>query len=191
MQVRSKVARRARSSRCATGDARRCHRTGAGREGRPAHRRPSRRGLRRARAGIKVDGVHVGQSDIPVESAASFWAPMPSWDFRPVRGDARVREDRRHEPSTTWASVLCMKRRPRETADAQPTAPSSRKSFEDLRALASQAPCPSWSAAASRRQTCRSSRPPASKASLSVSAVCSADDPHAAAKELVDTWQQA
>jgi len=24
-----------------------------------------------------------------------------------------------------------------------------------------------------------------------VSAVCSADDPHAAAKELVDTWQQA
>ena len=35
--------------------------------------------------GIAVDGVHVGQSDIPGRGLPqSFWAPMPLWAFRPV-----------------------------------------------------------------------------------------------------------
>ena len=45
--------------------------------------------------GIAVDGVHVGQSDIPVEVCRKLLGPDA---FGPLRGDARVRQDRRHEP---------------------------------------------------------------------------------------------
>ena len=34
--------------------------------------------------GIAVDGVHVARAIFPSRSAASFWAPMPSWVFRPA-----------------------------------------------------------------------------------------------------------
>ena len=47
--------------------------------------------------GIAVDGVHVGQSDRGLSQVAG--PRRHRGPFRPLRGDARVRQDRRHEPS--------------------------------------------------------------------------------------------
>ena len=94
--------------------------------------------------GIAVDGVHVGQSDIPVEVCRKLLGP-----------DAIV-----------GLSARSTRPRPSATADARPTALSSPRALRTWPHSTRQAPCPSWWAAASRRPTCHSSRPPASMASL-------------------------
>ena len=117
--------------------------------------------------GIAVDGVHVGQSDIPVEVCRKLLGP-----------DAIVGLSARCEEMLEYVKTADMSLvdylgigplhgpRPSATADARPTALSSPRALRTWPHFTRQAPCPSWWAAASRRPTCRSLRPPASTASL-------------------------
>ena len=68
--------------------------------------------------------------------------------------------------ATLRAAARSTKPRPNAIADARPTAPSSPKALRTWPHSTRQAPCPSWWAAASKRPICRSSRLPASTASL-------------------------
>ena len=116
--------------------------------------------------GIAVDGVHVGQSDIPVEVCRKLLGP-----------DAIVGLSARCEEMLEYVKTADMSRsttghrpapRDRDQARLWRAADGSiiTKSFEDRLPSMRQAPCPSWLAAASRRPICRSSRPPASTAFL-------------------------
>ena len=141
--------------------------------------------------GIAVDGVHVGQSDIPVEGLPQTFGPRcHCGPFGPLRGDARVRQDRRHELVDYLASARSTRPRPSATADARPTALSSPRALRTWPHSTRQAPCHRGGGGVKTADL------PQLKATgvdgfFVVSAVCSADDPYAAAKELVDTWQQA
>ncbi len=81
--------------------------------------------------------------------------------------------------------------RPNATADARPTALSSPRSFEDLAALHAASPVPIVVGGGVKTADLPQLKETGVDGFFVVSAVCSADDPHAAAKELVDTWQQA
>ena len=117
--------------------------------------------------GIAVDGVHVGQSDIPVEVCRKLLGPDAI-----VGLSARCEEMLEYVKTADMslvdylASARSTRPRPSATADARPTALSSPRALRTWPHSTRQAPCPSWWAAASRRPTCHSSRPPASMASL-------------------------
>ncbi len=116
--------------------------------------------------GIAVDGVHVGQSDIPVEVCRKLLGPdaivglsarcemleyvktadMSLVDYLGI-GPLHETETKRDCGRAADGSII---------TKALRTWPHSTR----------QAPCPSWWAAASRRPTCRSLRQPASTASL-------------------------
>jgi len=115
--------------------------------------------------GIAVDGVHVGQSDIPVEVCRKLLGPDAI-----VGLSARCEEMLEYVKTADMSLVdylgISTRPRPSATADARPTALSSPRALRTWPRSMRQAPCPSWWAAASRRPTFRSSRPPASTASL-------------------------
>ena len=97
-------------------------------------------------AGVKVDGVHVGQSDVPVEACRKLLGPDAV-----VGLSARVDEMLEYVKTADMSLVdylgvgLCTKR-PQATADSQPTVLSSRKASMTCANSPSQAPFPSWSA---------------------------------------------
>ena len=115
--------------------------------------------------GIAVDGVHVGQSDIPVEVCRKLLGPDAI-----VGLSARCEEMLEYVKTADMSLVdyLAWARftrpRPSATADARQMAPSSPRALRTWPHSTRQAPCPSWWAAASRKPTCRSSRQPASTA---------------------------
>ncbi len=117
--------------------------------------------------GIAVDGVHVGQSDIPVEVCRKLLGPDAI-----VGLSARCEEMLEYVKTADMslvdylASARSTRPRPSATADARPTAPSSPRALRTWLPSTRQAPCPSWWAEASRKPICRSLRPPASTASL-------------------------
>ena len=65
------------------------------------------------------------------------------------------------------------------------------KSFEDLAALHVASPVPIVVGGGVKKADLPQLKATGVDGFFVVSAVCSADDPYAAAKELVDTWQQA
>ena len=117
--------------------------------------------------GIAVDGVHVGQSDIPVEVCRKLLGPDAI-----VGLSARCEEMLEYVKTADMSLVDYLgigpltRPRPSATADARPTALSSPRALRTWPHSTRQAPCPSWWAAALRQPTCRSLRPPASTASL-------------------------
>ena len=120
--------------------------------------------------GIAVDGVHVGQSDIPVEVCRKLLGP-----------DAIVGLSARCE------EMLETKRDCGRAADGSIIT----KSFEDLAALHAASPVPIVVGGGVKTADLPQLKATGVDGFFVVSAVCSADDPYAAAKELVDTWQQA
>ena len=99
--------------------------------------------------GIAVDGVHVGQSDIPVEVCRKLLGPNA------IVGLSARCEEMLEYVKTADMSVPIVGGGGVKTADLPQLKATGVDGF------------------------------------FVVSAVCSADDPYAAAKELVDTWQQA
>ncbi len=81
--------------------------------------------------------------------------------------------------------------RPSATADARPTALSSPRALTNLAALHAASPVPIVVGGGVKTADLPQLKATGVDGFFVVSAVCSADDPYAAAKELVDTWQQA
>ena len=138
--------------------------------------------------GIAVDGVHVGQSDIPVEVCRKLLGPdaiVGRWGRGAGVGveaatPPRPREDiPLHETET--------KRDCGRAADGSIIT----KSFEDLAALHAASPVPIVVGGGVKTADLPQLKATGVDGFFVVSAVCSADDPYAAAKELVDTRQQA
>ena len=142
--------------------------------------------------GIAVDGVHVGQSDIPVEVCRKLLGPDAI-----VGLSARCEEMLKYVKTADMSLVDYLGIGPlHETEtkrDCGRAADGSiiTKSFEDLAALHAASPVPIVVGGGVKTADLPQLKATGVDGFFVVSAVCSADDPHAAAKELVDTWQQA
>ena len=174
IQVRSKVAS-AREIIALTGDAARAI-AQAGKTGQVALLIDDRLDcvLAAREQGIAVDGVHVGQSDIPVcEEMLEYvkTADMSLVDYLGI-GPLHETETKRDCGRAADGSIIT-------------------KSFEDLAALHAASPVPIVVGGGVKTADLPQLKATGVDGFFVVSAVCSADDPHAAAKELVDTWQQA
>ena len=142
--------------------------------------------------GIAVDGVHVGQSDIPVEVCRKLLGPDAI-----VGLSARCEEMLEYVKTADMSLVDYLGIGPlHETEtkrDCGRAADGSiiTKSFEDLAALHAASPVPIVVGGGVKTADLPQLKATGVDGFFVVSAVCSADDPCAAAKELVDTWQQA
>lgn len=142
--------------------------------------------------GIAVDGVHVGQSDIPVEVCRKLLGPDAI-----VGLSARCDEMLEYVKTADMSLVDYLGVGPlHETEtkrDCGRAADGSiiTKSFEDLAALHAASPVPIVVGGGVKTVDLPQLKATGVDGFFVVSAVCSVDDPHAAAKELVDTWQQA
>ena len=142
--------------------------------------------------GIAVDGVHVGQSDIPVEVCRKLLGPNAI-----VGLSARCEEMLEYVKTADMSLVDYLGIGPlHETEtkrDCGRAADGSiiTKSFEDLAALHAASPVPIVVGGGVKTADLPQLKATGVDGFFVVSAVCSADDPYAAAKELVDTWQQA
>ena len=142
--------------------------------------------------GIAVDGVHVGQSDIPVEVCRKLLGPDAI-----VGLSARCEEMLEYVKTADMSLVDYLGIGPlHETEtkrDCGRAADGSiiTKSFEDLAALHAASPVPIVVGGGVKTADLPQLKATGVDGFFVVSAVCSADDPYAAAKELVDTWQQA
>ena len=97
--------------------------------------------------GIKVDGVHVGQTDIPVEACRALLGPDAVVGLS-ARADEMLEYVKTADMSLSiiWVSARCMRRRRKPTAVWRRMAPLSRKASRTWRRFIRQAPFPSWSA---------------------------------------------
>ena len=142
--------------------------------------------------GVAVDGVHVGQSDIPVEVCRKLLGPDAI-----VGLSARCEEMLEYVKTADMSLVDYLGVGPlHETEtkrDCGRAADGSiiTKSFEDLAALHAASPVPIVVGGGVKTADLPQLKTTGVDGFFVVSAVCSADDPYAAAKELVDTWQQA
>lgn len=109
--------------------------------------------------GIAVDGVHVGQSDIPVEVCRKLLGPDAI-----VGLSARCEEMLEYVKTADMSLVDYLGIGPLHETETKrdcgraADGPSSPRALRTWPHSTRQAPCPSWWAAASRRPTCRSSR---------------------------------
>ena len=123
--------------------------------------------------GIKCDGVHVGQSDIPVDVCRKLLGP-----------DAIVGLSARCEEMLEYVKTK---------KDAGLTSDGSiiTQDFDDLRALHEVSPRPIVVGGGVKAADLPALKATGVEGFFVVSAVCSAPDPHAAAAELVETWRRA
>ena len=141
---------------------------------------------------LDADGVHVGQSDIPVEVCRKLLGPDAI-----VGLSARCEEMLEYVKTADMSLVDYLGIGPlHETEtkrDCGRAADGSiiTKSFEDLAALHAASPVPIVVGGGVKTADLPQLKATGVDGFFVVSAVCSADDPYAAAKELVDTWQQA
>ena len=149
-------------------------------------------GIIQVEQGIAVDGVHVGQSDIPVEVCRKLLGPDAI-----VGLSARCEEMLEYVKTADMSLVDYLGIGPlheTETKRACGRAADGSiitKSFEDLAALHAASPVPIVVGGGVKTADLPQLKATGVDGFFVVSAVCSADDPYAAAKELVDTWQQA
>lgn len=141
-------------------------------------------------AGIKVDGVHVGQSDIPVEVCRKYLG-----EDAIVGLSARAHEMREYIATADMSLVDYLGVGPLHETATKPDCGRDvdghiiTRDFEELSDLAHIAPRPivvgGGVKAADLPQLARTGV----AGFFVVSAVCGAQDPRAAAEELVSTWQ--
>ncbi len=149
-------------------------------------------GIAAREAGVKVDGIHVGQTDIPVEVCRKLLGPDAI-----VGLSARCEEMLEYVKTADMSLVDYLGIGPlHETEtkrDCGRAADGSiiTKSFEDLAALHAASPVPIVVGGGVKTADLPQLKATGVDGFFVVSAVCSANDPYAAAKELVDTWQQA
>ena len=142
--------------------------------------------------GIKVDGVHVGQSDIPVEHCRALLGPDAI-----VGLSARTEEMLEYVKTADMSLVDYLGVGPlHETAtksDCGRAADGSiiTKSLDDLRQLHAVSPVPIVVGGGVKAPDIPDLANTGVEGFFVVSAVAAAEDPQAAAKELVDAWNQA
>lgn len=142
--------------------------------------------------GAKVDGVHVGQSDIPVEACRALLG-----DDAIVGLSARTCEMLDYVRTADMSMVDYLGVGPlHETAtkpdcgmDAQGRVIT--KDFDDLAQLAQASPVPIVVGGGVKCADVPAVRATGVDGFFVVSAVCAASDPYAAAKELVCAWDEA
>lgn len=142
--------------------------------------------------GAKVDGVHVGQSDIPVEACRAMLGPDAI-----VGLSARTLEMLEYVRTADMSLVDYLGVGPLHETATKPDCGLDdagnviTKDLEDLRELAQASPVPIVVGGGVKLADIASLRATGVDGFFVVSAVCAAQDPYAAARELVDAWNVA
>lgn len=143
-------------------------------------------------AGIKVDGVHVGQSDVPVEACRALLGPDAV-----VGLSARTDEMLGYVRTADLAGVDYLGVGPLHETDTKPDCGMDTqgnvitKSLSDVAELAQVSPLPIVVGGGVKVADIPALARTGVGGFFVVSAVCGADDPHAAATELVSAWKAA
>lgn len=141
-------------------------------------------------AGIKVDGVHVGQSDIPVEVCRKYLG-----EDSIVGLSAAAHEMRRYIETADTSQVDYLGVGPLHETATKPDCGLDddghiiTRSLEELAELRRVSPKPIVVGGGVKAADIPALAKTGVDGFFVVSAVAGADDPHAAAKELVDLWR--
>lgn len=141
-------------------------------------------------AGIKVDGVHVGQSDVPVEVCRKYLG-----EDAIVGLSARAHEMREYIETADMSLVDYLGVGPLHETATKPDCGMDidghviTRSLEELADLHAVSPKPIVVGGGVKAADIPALARTSVEGFFVVSAVCSAEDPHAAAKELVDAWR--
>ena len=141
-------------------------------------------------AGIKVDGIHVGQSDIPVEVCRRYLG-----DDAIVGLSARAHEMRAYIATADMGLVDYLGVGPLHETATKPDCGMDddghviTRDFEELADLARISPRPIVVGGGVKAADIPALARTGVAGFFVVSAVCAADDPRAAAAELVDLWK--
>lgn len=142
-------------------------------------------------AGIKVDGIHVGQSDIPVEVCRKYLG-----EDSIVGLSARATEMLEYVKT---ADVSCVdyfgvgplhETQTKKDCGLDENGNIITKTFDDLIALRKVSPAPIVVGGGVKAIDLPGLKQTGVEGFFVVSAVCSAPDPYQAARELVETWNQ-
>ena len=142
--------------------------------------------------GIKVDGVHVGQTDIPVEACRALLGSDAVVGLS-ARADKMLEYVKTADMSLVdYLGVGPLHETPTKT-DCGLAADGTiiTKSLEDLAALHQASPVPIVVGGGVKVADIPAVAQTGVDGFFVVSAVCAAPDPHAAAQELVQTWNAA
>ena len=142
--------------------------------------------------GVKVDGVHVGQSDVPVEACRKLLGPDAI-----VGLSARADEMLEYVKTADMSLVDYLGVGPLHETATKPDCGRAEdgtiitKSLDDLRDLAEASPVPIVVGGGVKVRDIPLVASAGAGGFFVVSAVCAADDPARAARELVDAWKAA
>ncbi len=142
--------------------------------------------------GVKVDGVHVGQTDIPVQACRSLLGPDAI-----VGLSARADEMLEYVKTADMSLVDYLGVGPlhetltKRDCGLAPDGTIITKSLDDLRALHQASPVPIVVGGGVKLADIPLVAQTGVDGFFVVSAVCSAENPRQAAKELVDAWNRA
>lgn len=142
--------------------------------------------------GIKVDGVHVGQTDIPVEACRALLGPYAVVGLS-ARADEMLEYVKTADMSLVdYLGVGPLHETPTKT-DCGLAADGTiiTKSLEDLAALHQASPVPIVVGGGVKVADIPAVAQTGVDGFFVVSAVCAVPDPHAAAQELVQAWNAA
>ena len=142
-------------------------------------------------AGVKVDGIHVGQTDIPVEVCRKLLG-QDSIVGLSARADEMLEYVRTADMSLVdYLGLGPLHETPTKT-DCGRSADGTiiTKSIDDLRDLAQASPVPIVVGGGVKLADIPLVKSTGVDGFFVVSAVCGAEDPYAAAKELVDAWKK-
>lgn len=143
-------------------------------------------------AGVKVDGVHVGQSDVPVEACRKLLGPDAV-----VGLSARADEMLEYVKTADMSLVDYLGVGPLHETATKPDCGRAEdgtvitKSLDDLRSLAEASPVPIVVGGGVKAADIPLVASTGVDGFFVVSAVCAADDPARAARELVGAWKAA
>lgn len=142
--------------------------------------------------GVKVDGVHVGQTDIPVEACRSLLGPNAIVGLS-ARADEMLEYVKTADMSLVdYLGVGPLHETPtKRDCGLAPDGTIITKSLDDLRALHQASPVPIVVGGGVKLADIPLVAQTGVDGFFVVSAVCGADDPHQAAKQLVDAWNEA
>ncbi len=141
-------------------------------------------------AGIKVDGVHVGQKDIPVDVCRKYVG-----EDGIVGLSARADEMLEYVNTADVSDIDYFGVGPLHPTDTKPDCGLDAsgqlivKTLDDIAELAQVSPVPIVVGGGVKAQDIPALRKTGTQGFFVVSAVCGADDPRAAADELVQAWR--
>ena len=134
-------------------------------------------------AGVKVDGIHVGQTDIPVEVCRKLLGPDSI-----VGLSARADEMLEYVKTADMSLVDYLGEGPLHETPTKTDGTIITKSTADLEELAQASPVPIVVGGGVKLADIPLVKSTGVDGFFVVSAVCSADDPYRSARDLVQAW---